>query len=125
MDAKNDPANCRVKEDAPVAADSRPGDPVVNRTFRSSPPRVVERVVTSAVSPRSALVLFIRERLEQHPHFRGRTALVHVELQEETIVLSGRLPSYYLKQVLQEAILLISDAVLIDNRVEVMRPHHY
>lgn len=125
MDGKNDPVNGRVKEDAAVAADPRPGGPAVDRTFHSGPLCIVERDLAPTVPPRSALVSFIRERLEQHPHFRGRTALVHVELLEETIVLSGRLPSHYLKQLLQEAILLISDAVLIDNRVAVMRPSRY
>ena len=69
------------------------------------------------------LVLRIRERLEQHPHFRGRTSLFQIELVEATVVLSGRLPSHYLKQLLQEAVRLIPDVVDIDNRVLVLRPN--
>lgn len=72
--------------------------------------------------PGAALVLSIRERLEQHPHFRGRTSLLQIELIEGTIVLSGRLPSHYLKQLLQEAIRPMLGVVDIDNRVLVMRP---
>jgi len=54
--------------------------------------------------PNRAIVSAIRERLEQHSHFRGRTSLLKIESIHGSIVLSGRLPSYYLKQLLQEAI---------------------
>ena len=74
-------------------------------------------------SPSAAIVLLIRERLEQHPHFRGRTSLLEIELVEGATVLSGRLPSYYLKQLLQEAVRLMPGVVDIDNRVLIMWPH--
>lgn len=67
-----------------------------------------------------SLVSLIRERLERHPHFRGRASLFQVELLEGTIVLSGCLPSYYLKQLMQEAIRPLLGLVGIDNRVLVM-----
>lgn len=70
----------------------------------------------------AAFLLSIRERLERHSHFRGRTSLFSIELVEGTIVLSGRLPSHYLKQLLQEAVRLVPGVVDIDNRVLVMRP---
>ena len=71
----------------------------------------------------ATIVFSIRERLEQHPHFRGRTSLIQIELVEETIVLSGSLPSYYLKQLLQEAIMPMPDVTDIDNRVLVTWPN--
>jgi hypothetical protein len=70
--------------------------------------------------PSSAIVSSIRERLEQHPHFRGRTSLLTIESISGSIVVSGRLPSYYLKQLLQEAIRDIPDVANIDNHVEVV-----
>jgi hypothetical protein len=72
--------------------------------------------------PSTALVRLIQERLEQHSHFRGRTCLLQIELVEGTIVVSGCLPSHYLKQLLQEAIRPMLGVVNIDNRVLVMRP---
>ena len=68
----------------------------------------------------SAIVSSIRARLEQHPHFRGWTSLLTIESIDGSIVLSGRLPSYYLKQLLQEAIRESSDVTKIDNHVEVV-----
>ena len=68
----------------------------------------------------SAIVSSIRARLEQHPHFRGRTSLLTIESIDGAIVLSGRLPSYYLKQLLQEAIRESPDVTKIDNHVEVV-----
>jgi hypothetical protein len=69
-----------------------------------------------------AIVASIRERLEQHPHFRGRTSLLTIESIDGAIVVSGRLPSYYLKQLLQEAIKEIPDVSQIDNHVDVVWP---
>ena len=65
------------------------------------------------------IVMLIRERLERHPHFRGRASQFQIEMIGGAIVLSGRLPTYYLKQLLQEAVKDIPDVTHIDNRVEV------
>ena len=73
-------------------------------------------------SPGNAIVPLIRERLEQHPSFRGRSALLRVELVGGSIVLSGRVPSYYLKQLLQEAVMAIPEVTAVDNRVDVLWP---
>ena len=61
----------------------------------------------------------IREKLESHPHFRGRTHLLQIEAAGGSIVVSGRLPTYYLKQLLQEVIRALPDAAHIDNCVNV------
>ena len=66
------------------------------------------------------LVLFVRDRLEHHPHFRGRASQFTVKLVGETIVMTGCLPSNYLKQLLQEAIKVIPGVVNIDNQVHVV-----
>ena len=88
------------------------------------PSRVVGIAQSNADSPNTAFVFAIRERLEQHPHFRGRASLVQIELVKGTVVLSGRFPSYHLKRLLHEAIGLMPDVMDIDNRVLVMRPNH-
>ena len=72
--------------------------------------------------PSTGLVLLVRDRLEQHPHFRGRASLFSIELVGETIVMTGCLPSYYLKQLLQEAIKVMPGVVSIDNQVHVVWP---
>jgi hypothetical protein len=73
--------------------------------------------------PGGELVLSVRERLELHPHFHGRTFLLAIERVKETIILSGRLPSFYLKQLLQEAVRGVPGVTDIDNRVDVMWPN--
>ena len=71
----------------------------------------------------TGLVLLVLDRLEQHPHFRGRSSLFNIELVGDTIVMTGRLPSYYLKQLLQEAIKVMPEVVNIDNQVHVIWPN--
>jgi len=66
------------------------------------------------------IVSLIRERLEDHPHFRGRTSLLKIESIGGSVVVSGRLPTYHLKQLLQEAIKLVPDLEQFDNQVEVL-----
>lgn len=68
---------------------------------------------------RESMVSLIRERLERHPHFRGRTHLLHIESIDGGVIVSGRLPTYHLKQLLQEAIKALPDVEHVDNRVEV------
>ena len=80
---------------------------------------VAARRTDNDVTP---ILLSVRERLENHPHFRGRASLLNIELAAETIVLSGRLPSYYLKQLLVEAIKGVPGVVDIEDHVDVLWP---
>jgi hypothetical protein len=84
--------------------------------------RFVEVEYNEPDVPNNEIVSSIRERLEQHPHFRGRTSLLQIEEIGGAIVVSGRLPSYYLKQLLQEAIKGSPDVTKVDNHVDVVWP---
>jgi osmotically-inducible protein OsmY len=63
--------------------------------------------------------LAIRQ-LEQHSHFCTRAQTIHVTFHSGTLTLRGRLPSFYLKQLLQEAFRQVEGVKQIDNRVEVV-----
>ena len=43
-----------------------------------------------------------------------------VELKEDTLIITGRVPSYYLKQLLQEALRQVDGVNRIENRVDVI-----
>jgi hypothetical protein len=98
------------------------GEPIRGPTVRAAPSQLVGAGQNIADLPNTAILLLIQDRLEIHPHFRGRASLVTIELVEETIVLSGRLPSHYLKQLLQEAIRGVPGVEDIDNQVDVLWP---
>jgi osmotically-inducible protein OsmY len=66
--------------------------------------------------------LAIRQ-LEQHPYFRGRGLTIDVEYRSGTLILRGRLPSFHLKQMLQEVLRHVDGVKQIDNRVDVVCPH--
>ena len=59
-------------------------------------------------------------RLEQHHHFRGRAHTIDVTFDSGTLILSGRLPSFHLKQLLQEALREVEGVQRIENRVDVV-----
>lgn len=62
--------------------------------------------------------LLAAETLEQHPHFRGRGQLVEFRCVESCLTLSGSLPSFYLKQLAQEALRELGD-IQIRNQISV------
>ena len=55
------------------------------------------------------------------PHLRGRAATIHVECQDGKLLLTGQLPSFYLKQVLQEALRSIEGVTEVHNGIDVTR----
>ena len=69
---------------------------------------------------KTRLDLLARERLEEHPHFRRRSATVVIESHGDTLVLMGRLPSCYLKQMLEESLVTLPGVAKIDNQVDVI-----
>ena len=66
------------------------------------------------------------ERLGRYAHFRAHTKSISVDFREGTLVVTGILPSFYLKQVLQTILRDTRGVIRIDNRVEVVvsgEPH--
>lgn len=59
------------------------------------------------------------ELLENHPHFRGRHQSVYCEHSRGALLLQGTVPSYYLKQLAQEAIRDLVDVIKIVNQIRV------
>jgi hypothetical protein len=63
-----------------------------------------------------------RGRLEQYSLLRGHSRLIRIDEHDGTLVLHGRLPSYYLKQILQTTLRNIDGVTEIDMRVDVFWP---
>lgn len=80
---------------------------------------VVERPSTQT---RSDLGIVAQQYLESHPHFRGRTSGVSIACDDRDLVLTGRLPTFYLKQLVQEAVRHVPGVRNIYNRIDVVSP---
>jgi hypothetical protein len=63
-----------------------------------------------------------RGHLEQHPHFRGRLTGLRIEHRGKTLFLSGRLPTFYLKQLVQEAVRYLPGIQHVRNEIDVVNP---
>jgi hypothetical protein len=63
------------------------------------------------------------ELLSNHTHFRGRAGRFQYEYREEVLIVRGLVPSFYLKQVLQTALMELDGVSQIDNRVDVVSSH--
>jgi len=69
---------------------------------------------------RSNLSSLARDYLEQHPHFRGRVNDVVIEHEGRTLFLTGHLPSFYLKQLVQEAVRHVPGVKEVRNLIDVV-----
>jgi hypothetical protein len=63
-----------------------------------------------------------RNHLEHHPHFRGRLAGLRIEHRGKTLFLSGRVPTFYLKQLVQEAVRYLPGVQHVRNEIDVVNP---
>lgn len=66
-----------------------------------------------------------RQKLEQHPHFRGRCANLSFEQSGRTLRIGGRLPSFYLKQLVQETLRHLPGVQTVRNDIQVVRSDGY
>ena len=62
------------------------------------------------------------DRLKRHNSFRGHWDSLTVDVVNDTLILSGRLPSFYLKQVLQTIMKNVPGVTHIVNQVDVVSP---
>ena len=61
-----------------------------------------------------------RQHLEHHPHFRGRVNDVFIEHKGRTLYLTGRVPTFYLKQLVQEAVRHVPGVQRVRNLIDVI-----
>jgi|SRR4051794_6307037 hypothetical protein len=61
-----------------------------------------------------------RQHLEHHPHFRGRVNDVFIEHRGRTLLLTGKLPTFYLKQLVQEAVRHVPGVQHVRNLIDVV-----
>jgi hypothetical protein len=64
-----------------------------------------------------------REQLENHPHFRGRLESLSIEQRGRALYLSGQLPTFYLKQLVQEILRHLPGVQSIRNEIVVVSPY--
>jgi hypothetical protein len=69
---------------------------------------------------RSNLSTLARDFLEHHPHFKGRLNDVSIDHEGRTLLLSGRLPTFYLKQLVQEAVRHVPGVQHVRNQIDVV-----
>jgi BON domain len=62
-----------------------------------------------------------RKELEHHPHFRGRSGGIVIEQRGKSLLVSGRLPSFYLKQLVQETLRHVPGVQSVSNDIQVVR----
>src|SRR6478672_5815395 len=57
--------------------------------------------------------------IESHPQFVGRARLFQFERVGDTLVIRGTVPTFYLKQMLQNTVKNLDGVRLVDNQVSV------
>ena len=80
------------------------------------------RLARHTRSKPDSIVSEAHRKLEGNPLFRGRSQLIRIDEIDGHLVLQGRLPSYYLKQMLQTVLADVDGVERLDNRVSVDWP---
>jgi hypothetical protein len=83
---------------------------------------VAELPSTNALE-RTDLTTLARQHLERHPHFRGRLTGLRIAHRGRTLHLSGCLPTFYLKQLVQESVRHLPGVQIIRNEIDVVSPY--
>lgn len=68
---------------------------------------------------RSGLAERAKALIQHQPYFRGANYPLKFESFGQVLLITGTLPSFYLKQVLQTELLRLDGVVRIDNQVQV------
>ncbi len=84
---------------------------------RTAPPKPLD------LNDGADLVDLARSELSHHDHFRYHTNSITLESQDGHLVITGRLPSFYLKQMLQTVLSTLPEVQQIDNRIDVVSCH--
>jgi hypothetical protein len=80
----------------------------------------VNRAFDDFLVDRNSIEQSAHDLVSQHVHFRGRARNFDYECHEDVLVVRGSVPSYYLKQLLQSALMELEGVVMIDNQVDVI-----
>lgn len=83
----------------------------------------VAELPTTRTPERTDLASLAKRHLESHPHFRGRLAGLRIENRGKTLFLAGRLPTFYLKQLVQEAVRNLPGVQHVRNEIDVVNPY--
>jgi hypothetical protein len=77
--------------------------------------------ITSVEHPlsKSSIEQQAADRLAQNPYFRGRQLRLRLEWRGETLVVCGRVATFYLKQQVQTVLKGTNGIKHIDNRIDV------
>ncbi len=84
--------------------------------------RIPEMTENGRTARQQELLDQVKLILEQLTCFRAPSCVIHIDERDGTLVLSGHLPSFYLKQLLQTTIRGIDGVKEIDNQVSVTWP---
>lgn len=79
----------------------------------------MESKPTPTVNTSTALESRARDAIISHRRLYNQIDRLHFSESDGTLVIRGRLPTFYLKQLLQSALMELG-AIVIDNRVEVV-----
>jgi osmotically-inducible protein OsmY len=81
---------------------------------------LLEQPTSTQSCERYDLSSLARQYLEHHPHFRGRVNDVFIEHRGRTLLLTGKLPTFYLKQLVQEAVRHVPGVQQVRNLIDVV-----
>lgn len=88
---------------------------------RATTPLLPPLLPSLCETPTEYLTRLAREALERQPAFAGRSRDIQIQVRGGRVVLSGRVPSFYLKQLAQAAVSHTPAPRGVENHLDVVR----
>ena len=93
---------------------------IMTKKSKIDQPLTVELSRSGKTGASSSDVSLVSKVVNAHHHFKNHRDTIHIEFVDGTMVLTGRLPSFYLKQLLQETVRHVAGVQRIQNDIDVV-----
>ena len=81
---------------------------------------LTKKQIRKPIRRRVKIEALARTELDRHCHFRGRVDGFHFEYLEGVLTVRGRVPSFYLRELLERVLMRVDGVQSINNQVDVV-----
>jgi hypothetical protein len=81
---------------------------------------LTKKQIRKPIRKRVGIEELARTELDRHCHFRGRVDGFDFEYRQGVLRVRGRVPSFYLRELLQRVLMRVNGVRSIDNQVDVV-----
>jgi hypothetical protein len=82
--------------------------------------QLIDNLANELANSAASVEQSAHDLLAEHPHFRGRAGSFSYEYRDDDLTVRGRVPTFYLKQLLQTVLKQVHGVSRINNQIDVI-----